>query len=511
MDQVMVDIQAAVMAASVKGGMQMPMAQTGEIPEGVTFSDVLAAQNDISAGGEVLAEGIAEIPADDMGVPAEIFAPITFDDIMTQLDKTDNGVLKGLKMLLDAVLRAVRGNNDGQERKTDLFSMLFDGGAELSEEESDIFLLGAEIMNNIGGVIAMETESLTDTDEIIKSIDEILEKFGGTEEKDDDEDDEEKLLSIMDILSAMLNTPAEELEEYLVTDSGKAAAVSAAEEVMTYPKQAAEKVAPEKAERMERLYADYSQTLKEDVSEPENSVTVTVKMPFVSVRINNAADQVKAISGSEVREAKPVNTGITADTEETAEEIPEEVTIPENPDVNAAAAETYYVPVETEITEFTPEEELTLPEAEAIVSKVTETLTERVFEMTEQNGTEQLVIVLKPEELGQVAVKLVKENGALSVTLSAQHEAVGRMLAERAAELGGGLENRDVEVRDIQVVEPSNAAEQMGLNFTDQGFERRGEYSSGSGGNYRGTDEITDGEEPEENIEIREAKLWTTA
>ena len=493
MNTVMFDLQAAAMAA----GAGMPMLQGGQggnAAEGVSFSDVLA-QNSIAQGTEeVLAEDLAYVPVDDTGVPAEIFAPITFDDIMAQLDKTDSGVLKGLKMLLDTVLRAVRGNSDGQERKTDLFSMLFDGGAELSEEYSDIFLLGGGIMDHIGNVIALETESLTDTDEIIRNIDEILKKFGGTEEKDDDEDEEEKLLSIADILSAMLNTPAEELEEYISTDPGKAAAVSAAEEIMTYPKQAAEKFAPERSEKMERLYADYSKTLAENVPETDSGIA-PVKVSFLGVRINNAADQVETISGNDV-----IKTAETDDAD-TAEILPENI-----------AAETYYVPVETGIAEFVPKEELTLPEAEAVASKLTETLTERVFEMTEQNGTEQLVIVLRPENLGQVAVKLVKENGTLSVTLSAQHEAVGRMLAERAAELGGGLERNDVEVSDIQVVEPSNAAEQMGLNFTDHGFESRGEYFSGNG-SYRGdeTSQETDVTNDNDNIEIREAKLWTTA
>lgn len=130
-------------------------------------------------------------------------------------------------------------------------------------------------------------------------------------------------------------------------------------------------------------------------------------------------------------------------------------------------------------------------------------------------------MVLKPENLGQVAIKLVKENGAVSVLLSAQYEEVGKLMAERAAHLGSSLQNKDVQVKDINVVDPSNAAEQMGLDFTNQGFSFMrnfgGSFSDSDGrGSYRadGIDGIeeTDMVDMTENIEIiREARLWTTA
>ncbi|MDE7288117.1 MAG: flagellar hook-length control protein FliK, partial [Oscillospiraceae bacterium] len=150
--------------------------------------------------------------------------------------------------------------------------------------------------------------------------------------------------------------------------------------------------------------------------------------------------------------------------------------------------------------------------------QVTEKISEKLFDMKEDNGTEELIMVLKPENLGQVAVKLVKENGAISVLLSAQYDEVGKLMAERAAHLGSSLQSRDVQVKDINIVDPSNAAEQMGLDFTNQGFSFMrnfgGSFSDSDGrGSYRadsidGVDEI-DGADMTENIEIiKEAGLW---
>ena len=94
-------------------------------------------------------------------------------------------------------------------------------------------------------------------------------------------------------------------------------------------------------------------------------------------------------------------------------------------------------------------------------------------------------------------------------------------MAERAANLGSSLQSKDVQVKDINVVDPSNAAEHMGLNFTNQGFSFARNFGGGfsdsdGSGSYRtdGIDGIeeTDVVDMTENIEIiREARLWTTA
>ena len=89
------------------------------------------------------------------------------------------------------------------------------------------------------------------------------------------------------------------------------------------------------------------------------------------------------------------------------------------------------------------------------------------------------------------------------------------MMAERAAELSSSIESNDVEVKSVEVVNPGSAAAQMGLDFTNQGFSRRQEYSSeGNRSSYRGIQAIGEADEIEEtenNIMIREAKLWTQA
>ena len=110
----------------------------------------------------------------------------------------------------------------------------------------------------------------------------------------------------------------------------------------------------------------------------------------------------------------------------------------------------------------------------------------------------------------------------MSVIMSAQYGEVGKLMSQRAAYLSESLSDRNYEVKDVQIVEPGNAAEQMGLNFTDHGFSfaRNSANSDGSEngrgrrgendgyGEIDGIDEIA---ADHGEIRLREAKLWTTA
>ena len=245
---------------------------------------------------------------------------------------------------------------------------------------------------------------------------------------------------------------------------------------------------PEDVPKMEQLYSELTASVKSGKPEAEQSYGVheTFNVSFAAVKINNASDQLKSINGEEAAAAA---------VDAAAVRFGESVTAAET------SGEVHADPVDVE-------------------EQITETISERLFEMKEDNGTEELIMVLKPENLGQVAIKLVKENGAVSVLLSAQYDEVGKLMAERAANLGSSLQSKDVQVKDINVVDPSNAAEQMGLSFTNQGFSFARNFGGGfsdsdDSGSYRadgidGIEEI-DGADVTENIEIiREAGSWQT-
>lgn len=532
---VMLGLQAAVAAsaADVSGGM------TAAVPEGgESFSAVLAAQTgqaeqvvqenaavqdstavqdntavqdgqaaeESAAAEEVAAVGKLPLKKEDEDVPDSALGVI-----LNILESTeDDGTLKGMKILAKAVLKAMMGENGSRKKKTDLFAFMGEG-YDVFADDYNLFLTGTEMLSQIGIALKtdlmlaekkMESGSLffigTDAEEdFISPIDEIISKLDKIVKKlysaDEDETDE---TAAAEMLAAMLGIPADTDLDYVLTPV-KEQAVEAAAEVFTSAKEAVAAESPEDVPKMEQLYSELTASAKSDKPEAEQvqqvqqaqrdyGVREAFNVSFAAVKINNAADQLKAINGEEAAAAAVDAAAVRFGESVTAAEASEEV---------------YTDPVEVE-------------------SQIRSTISERLFQMKEDNGTEELIMVLKPENLGQVAIKLVKENGAVSVLLSAQYEEVGKLMAERAAHLGSSLQSRDVQVKDINVVDPGSAAEQMGLNFTNQGFSFMNNFGGGFAdsegrGSYRtdGTDgaDETDIADMTENIEIiREAGSWQT-
>lgn len=525
---VMLGLQAAVAASAVdaSGGM-------AAVPEGgESFSAVLAAQagqgvqenaavqdstavqdntavqdsqaEESAAAEETAAVGKLSLKKEDEDGPSSALGVIL--DILESTE--DDGTLKGMKILAKAVLKAMMGESSTKKKKTDLFAFMGEG-YDVFADDYNLFLTGTEMLSQIGialkadlmsaeektesgSLFFIDTEAEEDfispMDEIISKLDKIVKKLYSS---DDDETDE---TAAAEMLAAMLGIPADTDLDYVLTPV-KEQAIESAAEVLTSAKEIVAAESPEDVPKMEQLYSEITASVKSDKPEAEQAqqsygVHEAFNVSFAAVKINNAADQLKTINGEETEAAavvlNPTTVQIGSSISET--EISEEV---------------HTDPVEIE-------------------SQIMEKISERLFEMKEDNGTEELIMVLKPENLGQVAIKLVKENGAVSVLLSAQYDEVGKLMAERAAHLGSSLQSRDVQVKDINIVDPSNAAEQMGLDFTNQGFSFMRNFggsfsdSDGRGGPYR-TDGIegieeTDSGDITENIEIiREARLWTSA
>lgn len=448
---VMFDFQAAAMAAAVsgsKGGIP-------EIPEdGASFSDVLAAQ---AAGGT--AEAAETIVTDET---AESDEKNAFSEIIEQIENADEGLKKALKLLLETVLEAMNGADDGKERKTDLFMLFSDGSAGFDEENEDLLLMGAEMLNQVGLALIKTDED--NADEVLDKLEEILSGILGGEETDEN--------AAAEALAAMMNVSAD--------GSGSSDTVKNVSELLTAPGRAIAEINPEKLPEMEQLYADIKgveYVRKEEIPEAFN-------LSFAALKINNAAEQLRAIGGEEL--------------------APELAVIDMQPEI---AAENKIAPVSVTDTAI----------ADSVETQIVSFTAEKLADMGGQDGTEELTMILKPENLGEVAVKLVRENGAVSVLLSAQNEEVGKLMADRAASLGSSLRNQNYDVRDVQVVEPNNAAEQMGLNFTNQGFGFMHNPQNGTNGSndgYRRIDGIEeiDGVTAESDApKLKEARLWTTA
>lgn len=500
---------SAVLAAQTGQNVQTGSEQ--EVGENIPVQDV---QNVQTADGSLAAEGTGSVGEMLFKAEDEDGSKSALDVILNILDSTeDDGALKGMKILAKAVLNAVMGESGGtRKKKTDLFSFMGEG-YDVFADDYGLFLTGTELLSQIG--IALKNDLMTaennesenvlmpviDPDaeeEIISPVDEIISKLDKIVKKLYSADDEADENTAAEVLAAMLGIPAETDLDYVLTPV-KEQAVESAAEVLTSAKEIVAEESPEDVPKMERLYSELTASVKSD-KKPEADqarqsygVHEAFKISFAAVKINNAAEQLKAING-------------------------------ELPIGNETAAAAALDPMTVQIGGSVPEAAETSVSVPAdpveIESQVTEKISERLFDMKEDNGTEELIMVLKPENLGQVAVKLVKENGAVSVLLSAQYDEVGKLMAERAANLGSSLQSRDIQVKDINVVDPSNAAEQMGLDFTNQGFSFMRNFGGGFSerdgrGSYRadGADGIgeIDGEDMTENIEIiREERSWTT-
>lgn len=533
-NSVMLGLQAAVAAAAVDASAGMTAVPEG----GESFSSVLAAQTgqtgqtvqtaqDVQNGSEQAVQ--ENIPVTDGSVPvfseaADVIdglsgkdedgdsAKSALDVILNILDSTeDDGTLKGMKILAKAVLNAMMGDSGAKKKKTDLFAFMGEG-YEVFADDYALLLTGTEMLDQIGAALKKDLAAAEDAEteiipifvsdpdaeeEVMSPVDEIISKLDKIVKKLCSADDDVDENAAAEMLAAMLGIPADANLDYVLAPV-KEQALEAAAEVLSAPKKIVAEESPEDVPEMERLYSELTVKYEKNGRQPEaeqtnqSGVHEAFKASFTAVKINNAADQLRAING---------------------EEIP---TVPE-----AAAAVPNLTAVRTDIgvpAETEASAEISADPVE-IESQVTEKISERLFEMKEDNGTEELIMVLKPENLGQVAVKLVKENGAVSVLLSAQYEEVGKLMAERAANLGGSLQSRDVQVKDVNVVDPSSAAEQMGLSFTDRGFgfERSfGGSSDTDGRGSRGTGsaesvEGIDSADMTENIEIiREAGKWMT-
>lgn len=548
----MLNLQMAAVTAASAGNAAAELA--GGSDEGVSFSDVLAqatgtgvSEQAVSAvsADEAQAQTVEneEVPEDT--VPTGNVSEVIDDednseeaqipkfeaevmDIEKLIEQSQNGVKKGIRMLLKAVLKAFGGSNDGRERKTDLFSV-FGGGSDLFDNDSfkgfeifgdDTLFLGAEIMNKISIAVEFGLESEdTETDDIISGLDRLVKKIF-TDIEDDEDIDEN---TAAEIVAGLLNIPMASNKEFVFADEEeKTEAVQNAVDVLAAPKETIVENMPEKAEQIdkaEHLYDELKAEVKytpaakaekaeKNIGEMLNDVKNVMQMKAFSAKVNDAGAQIRSISGA--AEADTVER--SADTAENGANIVAAAL--------AAAANIEPQAVQLENTvEIAVDAEDSLT-AEAIEHQITDVITEKSFEIKEDNGTEELIMVLKPENLGQVAVKLVKENGAISVTLSAQYEEVGKMMSERAAALGGSLSENNVEVKNVEVVNPSSAAEQMGLAFTNQGFSFAGSFNRGQyndserRGGYADTEEIEEIDivNAADNIElIREARLWTTA
>lgn len=87
--------------------------------------------------------------------------------------------------------------------------------------------------------------------------------------------------------------------------------------------------------------------------------------------------------------------------------------------------------------------------------------------MTAEGGTSRMAMVLNPDNLGRIGIELVKQGGALTVTIAAESEVTLKVLQSKAADLLSALKDANVTTADVKIV-MAESSSQAGLNLAGQ-------------------------------------------
>ena len=397
------------------------------------------------------------------------------ESLSERIEETDGDVINAAVKLIQAVGKAVEalmGKSGAADDENDAMSVfeLF-GGSDDENKLDDVI----GIFDSISELLKTGSEDADmSTDDVVSELMDIL--------KSDDDDDE--------------NTLADAVMSVLCTISGTEFSVDGD---LTVADNAAEKLSG----IIDTLSADVPADLKiQLVSDVLSGKTDDIQVKFAdfitkqdqfansmqqttAIRINNVSEQIKDIrpSGND--------------------DLPEENVLLDRADVQADIQPTQ---VYKELSEI-------------VSRQVSQQIIEKLSDNSISDAVKELTVVLKPEGLGEVAVKLVTDGNTVSVVLSASNAEIGRAMSENASALTASLAKQNVEVSSVNVVNPSEASSYMGLDFTNQGFNRKGDESdrgseNGGRNSSGGIDKIGDISSADDVRALKllkEAKLWLTA
>lgn len=481
-----------------------------------------AAASEISFGdilGSAVSASAADTSVDDITQEIDITEDTsdeknTFSKLVSELaedvSNADKSVIDAaVKMMLsvgNAAEKFMYGTSDSSsqndDENTDVINILSnmikfvtsqDGEDFVSDEETGLALM-------LGDISAVLETGLSEG----KSADEIADELKKLADGDDTDLSvlADAVVSMMEMMP--VSTNEEIIDEIPFEAAAKAASVTEVLSSDTTPVQKAETIVsilenktgfndlPSfESFQSELKLALYSDNGAENTATADASFAVLHKTAAFA-RINDVSAQIRVISNSDETGAEqaaanvvltaqpPVQTSIFADTE-----------IPTDP-----------VEVYKQLADFAVQQ-----------------ITQSVSETTQNGAVRELVVVLKPENLGEVAVKVTADNsGAVSIVLAASNEEVGKALAANSAALTESFAKQNVDVRNVNVVAPSEAASYMGLDFSNQSFNRQNggasQSESTNGGRISGIAKADD--EAESGVTaarklLKEAKLWLTA
>lgn len=435
----------------------------------VSFGDVLGQAVNAMKGINNAVKADTDTDVNDKKTFAELA-----ESLSERIEETDGDIINAAVKLIQAVGKAVEA---------------LMGKSGVADDENDAM----SVFELFGG--SDDENKLDDVIGIFDSISELLKT--GSEDADMSTDD--VVSELMDILKSDNddeNTLADAVMSVLCTISGTEFSVDGD---LTVADNAAEKLSG----IIDTLSADVPADLKiQLVSDVLSGKTDDIQVKFAdfitkqdrfansmqqttAIRINNVSEQIKGIrpSGND--------------------DLPEENVLLDRADVQADIQPTK---VYKELSEI-------------VSRQVSQQIIEKLSDNSISDAVKELTVVLKPEGLGEVAVKLVTDGNTVSVVLSASNAEIGRAMSENASALTASLAKQNVEISSVNVVNPSEASSYMGLDFTNQGFNRKGDESdrgseNGGRNSSGGIDKIGDISSADDVRALKllkEAKLWLTA
>lgn len=436
----------------------------------VSFGDVLGQAVNAMKGINNAVNADTDTDVNDKKTFAELA-----ESLSERIEETDGDIINAAVKLIQAVGKAVEalmGKSGVADDENDAMSVfeLF-GGSDDENKLDDVI----GIFDSISELLKTGSEDADmSTDDVVSELMDIL--------KSDDDDDE--------------NTLADAVMSVLCTISGTEFSVDGD---LTVADNAAEKLSG----IIDTLSADVPADLKiQLVSDVLSGKTDDIQVKFAdfitkqdqfansmqqttAIRINNVSEQIKDIrpSGND--------------------DLPEENVQLDRADVQADIQPTQ---VYKELSEI-------------VSRQVSQQIIEKLSDNSISDAVKELTVVLKPEGLGEVAVKLVTDGNTVSVVLSASNAEIGRAMSENASALTASLAKQNVEVSSVNVVNPSEASSYMGLDFTNQGFNRKGDESDrgsenggrNSSGGIDKVGDISSADDVRALKLLKEAKLWLTA
>lgn len=467
--------------------------------------------------GDILGSAVtANTPVDDITQEVDITEDNaeennTFSKLVSELaqdvSNADKSVIdSAVKMMLsvgNAAEKLMYGTSDSSsqndDENTDVINILSnmikfvtsqDGEDFVSDEETGLAL-------TLGDISAVLETGLSEG----KSADEIADEMKKLAEGDDTDLSAlaNAVVSMMDMMP--VSTNEEILDEIPFEAAAKTASVTEVLSSDTAPTQKAETIVSilENKTGFNDLssFESFLSALKlalysDNSADTADTSFAALHKTATFARINDVSAQIRVIAGSDENSAEqaaanvvltaqnPVQTNIFADIE-----IPTDT-----------------VEVYKQLADFAVQQ-----------------ITQSVSETTQNGAVQELVVVLKPENLGEVAVKVTADtSGAVSIVLAASNEEVGRALAANSAALTESFAKQNVDVQNVNVVAPSEAASYMGLDFSNQSFNRRNDEASQSenastnriSGIAKADDEAESGVTAARKL-LKEAKLWLTA